>query len=377
MPMEGEPDCDWLAGRLQPQPCSHVAAPQLAEGAAIVALAAEDFRLDLALRKGRAEGLQDVLLVLLGAPGCPDTSGAVENHARGPSLRVGWAAPRPVLLQRGEGHLLGSGAVLRPSDHGERRGHSVVRLGRQHEALGEGGLRQHGPADAAQQVGKVDHHEVVVELTARGGRLARGVEVGDAEVHPLLGGWHPEEGLLPEHIAVARGRCHVVASEEEHLAKHRHVECRPEFLLLAGDTPTCGRPGSGEAHRLVLEVRRQPLLNVGKFRLRISEGCHLHEVCIEPAHGVLRDRLLMEGRAELRLPKLHRLDGRLFEGGGGRRAADAVDLARRGPAGSKGSDQRKQAYEAGTHHAPRRCSARLVVVQGLVTVTPCLGGNHS
>mmetsp|Transcript_83114 Transcript_83114/g.209516 ORF Transcript_83114/g.209516 Transcript_83114/m.209516 type:complete len:352 (+) Transcript_83114:459-1514(+) len=351
MPMEGEPDCDWLAGRLQPQPCSHVAAPQLAEGAAIVALAAEDFRLDLALRKGRAEGLQDVLLVLLGAPGCPDTSGAVENHARGPSLRVGWAAPRPVLLQRGEGHLLGSGAVLRPSDHGERRGHSVVRLGRQHEALGEGGLRQHGPADAAQQVGKVDHHEVVVELTARGGRLARGVEVGDAEVHPLLGGWHPEEGLLPEHIAVARGRCHVVASEEEHLAKHRHVECGPELLLLAGHAPTCGRPGGGEAHCLVLEVRCQPLLDVGKLRLRVRESCHLHEVSIEPANRVLRDRLLVESGAELRLPKPHRLVGSLF-GEGRRRTAGLVDLTRRRPAGGKGDDQRQQASEAGDRHAP-------------------------
>mmetsp|Transcript_62372 Transcript_62372/g.161843 ORF Transcript_62372/g.161843 Transcript_62372/m.161843 type:complete len:352 (-) Transcript_62372:145-1200(-) len=351
MPMEGEPDCDWLAGRLQPQPCSHVAAPQLAEGAAIVALAAEDFRLDLAIRKSSAEGLQDMLVVLLGAPGRTNASRTIEDHVRGPCLRLGRATARPILLQRGEGHLLGSGAVLRPSDHGERRGHSVVRLGRQHEALGEGGLRQHGPADAAQQVGKVDHHEVVVELTARGGRLARGVEVGDAEVHPLLGGWHPEEGLLPKHIAVARGRCHVVASEEEHLAKHRHVECGPELLLLAGHAPTCGRPGGGEAHCLVLEVRCQPLLDVGKLRLRVRESCHLHEVSIEPANRVLRDRLLVESGAELRLPKPHRLVGSLF-GEGRRRTAGLVDLTRRRPAGGKGDDQRQQASEAGDRHAP-------------------------
>mmetsp|Transcript_20701 Transcript_20701/g.57230 ORF Transcript_20701/g.57230 Transcript_20701/m.57230 type:complete len:398 (-) Transcript_20701:427-1620(-) len=240
MPVQGKPEGDRRARCLQPQPRRHVAPVEDAERPAVVALAPEDPCLQPAVRERSPEGLQHMLPVLVHSAGHADAPRPIKGQVRMPRLAAGPVAG-PVLLERRLGHLASGGNVLALGHHGQGRRDTIVRLGRQHQTFWQSCRGEHRTTNTAEEVRIVDHHEVVVELAAGGGDLPCCVEVGNTEVHPPLRRWNPEERLAPENISIARGRRHFIGTEEEHLAEERHVECRPERLLLSRQAPTCRR----------------------------------------------------------------------------------------------------------------------------------------
>mmetsp|Transcript_127908 Transcript_127908/g.355965 ORF Transcript_127908/g.355965 Transcript_127908/m.355965 type:complete len:220 (+) Transcript_127908:458-1117(+) len=218
MPMEGEPKRDRLARSLQPQPWHHMTRMQDTKCPAIVTLAPKEFGLQPAVLEGGAEGPQHVLPVLVHPTGRADAPRAIEGQVGMPRFASG-AVGSPVLLQCRLSHPAGGGDVLALRHHGQGCRHTVVCRRRQHQTLWQSCCRKHRAPNTAKEVRIVNHHEVVVELASGGGNLSSRIEIGDAEVHPLLRRRDLEEGVTPEHGPVARGRCHLIGAEEEHLAE--------------------------------------------------------------------------------------------------------------------------------------------------------------